>query len=336
MKSKLFILLSLSALIWCSIAFAQDENPYIYYYSDEHQAFVIERADGTDTRVIMFMPAEAGSQFSGPGWSPDGEWFAWFATRRWFSYPLYNVAVVNPSTVQTLSTIHRGYNEVDGMIWSPNSQLLLVKGTFCLDCYNYVYSLVSISQDQTLAGVVLMPEAGSAGEVKPYDWLPNNGGVAFYELDALTPRAATRITLFADGRVTKEPLTSEEWPVLYPTRTPETLDDLLAHRFTSPQGRYLIERGTITDTETGISTPLFTGQWSERGVGYLDAVNWHPSEEWALLTFRRGEGNFVTVLFKTDGTYQRELCTCYPGYNLVGWLPDNVDADSIPLLEDAP
>lgn len=336
MKLKLLILLFLSAIVWCSIAVAQDENPYIYYYSEQHQSFVVERADGTDTRLIMSMPAESGSQFSGPGWSPDGEWFSWFARERWFSYPLHNAAVVNPSTGQILETINRGYNEIDGMIWSLNSQLLLVKGTFCLDCYNYVYSLASILEDQALAGVVLMPEAGSAGEVKPYEWLPDNGGVVFYELDALTPRAATRITLFADGRVLKEPLTREEWPVLYPTPAPETLEDLLSNRFISPQGRYLIEGGAITDTETGISHPLYTGSWSEREVGYLDAVEWHPSEEWAFLTFERGEGYFVTVLFKTDGTYQRELCTCHPGYNLIGWLPDNVDVDSIPLLADAP
>ncbi len=55
--------------------------PYIYYYSDEINAFIIERADGTDTRILGagLMPPLGGdlAYVSGPGWSPSGKWFAW-------------------------------------------------------------------------------------------------------------------------------------------------------------------------------------------------------------------------------------------------------------------
>ena len=61
------------------------EAPFIYYYSDSLQAFIIERADGTDSQILIaFTPPPAwdweNSQpmvVIGPGWSPSGNWLAW-------------------------------------------------------------------------------------------------------------------------------------------------------------------------------------------------------------------------------------------------------------------
>ena len=57
-------------------------NPYIYYFSDKINAFIIERADGTDTRVLGrgIMPPGV-DRVDGPGWSPSGKWFAWTAEK---------------------------------------------------------------------------------------------------------------------------------------------------------------------------------------------------------------------------------------------------------------
>lgn len=59
-------------------ATAQDDPPYIYYYSGTLNGIVVERADGTDSRILGqgLMP-EAANFVDGPGWSPDGRWFAW-------------------------------------------------------------------------------------------------------------------------------------------------------------------------------------------------------------------------------------------------------------------
>jgi len=225
------------------------------------------------------------------------------------------------------------------MEWSPNSHFLLAAGitpACSVDsCLFSTHWLIDVQNDLVMATLDLAE--GSTSRHTTFEWLPDNGGVVFYAMDGVaignvTPR--TKVTLYSDGKVTKEPVTYEEWNT-FTFLSPEETNER-DEQFTSPQGRYLIGRATITDTETGVEAPLFTGMWSESEVGYLDAVDWHPSEEWAFLTFERGEGYFVTVLFKTDGTYQRELCTCYPGPNLIGWLPDNVDVDSIPLLADAP
>lgn len=59
-----------------------DPAPYLYYYSRVLNGFVIESADGTDSRIIGqgLVPADH-NWINGPGWSPSGEWFAWTSSR---------------------------------------------------------------------------------------------------------------------------------------------------------------------------------------------------------------------------------------------------------------
>lgn len=53
---------------------ADDSPPYIYYYSYAENAFLVERADGTDTRIFAAsILDEAPITIVGPGWSPNGE-----------------------------------------------------------------------------------------------------------------------------------------------------------------------------------------------------------------------------------------------------------------------
>jgi WD40 repeat protein len=52
--------------------------PYIYYYSDLQHAWIVERADGTDSRLLAqgVMPEDYNS-IDSVHWSPSGEWLAW-------------------------------------------------------------------------------------------------------------------------------------------------------------------------------------------------------------------------------------------------------------------
>ena len=53
----------------------EDDVPYIYYYSNVLNGIVIERADGTDSRIIgQGLVDEDVAAIYGPGWSPDGRW----------------------------------------------------------------------------------------------------------------------------------------------------------------------------------------------------------------------------------------------------------------------
>ena len=69
-------------------AFAQDDVPYIYYYSNVLKGIVVERADGTDSRVLGRGLVEEDVLFTrGPGWSSDGMWFAWHVETPGGFYP---------------------------------------------------------------------------------------------------------------------------------------------------------------------------------------------------------------------------------------------------------
>src|SRR5258708_2808839 len=83
----LFLLLSFTPLRFTPVQAQGADNPYIYYYSGDLNAFVIEHADGTDTRVLgkglMPIPDAYSSYYmGGPGWSPSGKWFAWTAAQE--------------------------------------------------------------------------------------------------------------------------------------------------------------------------------------------------------------------------------------------------------------
>src|SRR5436190_2221405 len=58
---------------------AHPDAPYIYYYSPSKQAFIIERADGQDSRVLTSYNLPEETVIKGPGWSKDEQWFAWTA-----------------------------------------------------------------------------------------------------------------------------------------------------------------------------------------------------------------------------------------------------------------
>ncbi|HML22685.1 MAG TPA: WD40 repeat domain-containing protein [Aggregatilinea sp.] len=117
----------------------ESDAPYIYYYSNVHNAFVIERADGTDTHLLgegVTGPAPVIGELpsavavSGPGWSPSGKWFAWIKRPNFQGYP------VRATTVYTLSTDgQRRLTLLDDVefdyvqaMWAQDADLLLVAG----------------------------------------------------------------------------------------------------------------------------------------------------------------------------------------------------------------
>src|SRR5690349_11466173 len=70
-----------------SVTNAQESSkaPFMYYYSDFVDSWIIERADGTDSRMIG-----AGLTINDPfsmEWSHSGEWFAWTSGFGFFQIP---------------------------------------------------------------------------------------------------------------------------------------------------------------------------------------------------------------------------------------------------------
>lgn len=112
---------------------AQDvpsDAPYLYYFDDYLNAFVIERADGTDSRILGegLMPSNVNS-LTGAGWSPSGEWFAWVG---YFSGGYNPTTDFIPYAVkvngQERLTVLDQFNEA-WMEWSPVDDILAVVGT---------------------------------------------------------------------------------------------------------------------------------------------------------------------------------------------------------------
>jgi hypothetical protein len=105
-----------------------DLPPYLYYYSDYLNAFVVERADGSDSRMIgQGLVPKGDNIFIGSGWSPSGNWFAWT------SY--FNGGAIG-GTGESISYViatdtGEPFKRVNGLAnaflaWSPNEDRLLV------------------------------------------------------------------------------------------------------------------------------------------------------------------------------------------------------------------
>lgn len=64
--------------------------PFLYYYSKAQSSFVVEKADGRNSRILTKFTLtekipgqEVQAIITGPGWSPSGNWFAWRETTNY-------------------------------------------------------------------------------------------------------------------------------------------------------------------------------------------------------------------------------------------------------------
>lgn len=112
------------------------DAPYLYYFSSDIDAVVIERADGTDTRVLgADLVANAAEEdqpyiFSGQqGWSPSGKWLAWrviFSSRLQGGTSKYVPFIVSVDGSRHYPFTDE-YDRFD-MAWSPTDDVLAVWG----------------------------------------------------------------------------------------------------------------------------------------------------------------------------------------------------------------
>ncbi len=309
---------------------AADEPPYIYYYSAADNAFIVERADGTDRREIVSELVDRTPEdiwgISGPGWSPDGHWFS----LRIFPQGRPSGLVINVDTgaVEPIQMWNSGSS------WSPDSRFLLISG-FIQPCEGYCLHhttwLFDVERNEILAWLDIFRADMGAGAT-PVEWDLDNDQVVFYRHEANLGQKTIlssyyRITMRVNGEVLKQPIPSEEYDALFVPYLPSEVSD-----FTSPSGRVVISsQGELTNVDTSavIQLPKPT-----LGAGIIDA-QWDASEAWLLLTFRdAGPGGdsavIVTWVMPQDGSTFREISTCGTSLACVGWLPDVVDIDQLP------
>jgi WD40 repeat protein len=136
MSRKMFVLLFtliVGAISSPAITTAQPaSNPYIFYFSHGLKAFVIERADGSESRTlgegVLKLTSEYASSFviNGPGWSPSGEWLAWSAGEG----ASYAVVETKPYLINADGSVLMTFGNLRNpvMQWSPRKDLLLIAG----------------------------------------------------------------------------------------------------------------------------------------------------------------------------------------------------------------
>ncbi|MCI0709094.1 MAG: hypothetical protein L0154_02930, partial [Chloroflexi bacterium] len=112
-----------------SYAQTGDDIPYLMAFAtDPAPHFIIERADGTDSRIFAadVMAADT-NMVAGPGWSPSGQWFAWTANALYKETNTGDRPYVVSVDGQTRPTALDNMNRVS-MAWSPTEDILLVAG----------------------------------------------------------------------------------------------------------------------------------------------------------------------------------------------------------------
>jgi WD40 repeat protein len=132
LANHLILLLALlfAAVLPGSAAAQTDDVPYLYYYSREFNAFLIERADGTDRHWLgQGLARENASNIDGPGWSPSGLWFAWTENRFTTEQDHGNNPFVIHADGTRRLTLLDDFNDAV-MAWAPgDDDVLLIVGT---------------------------------------------------------------------------------------------------------------------------------------------------------------------------------------------------------------
>lgn len=127
---------------------AAEEAPYIYYYSRLHNAFIVERADGTDSFVLGegVMPEDYG-YVTDLQWSPTGRYFAWRGWNSWRYSEIYQPFIVRgdnyrvslPVELYNYNNIHRYF-----LHWSPVADIVIIQMDYYDDVLEEYVTLIVI------------------------------------------------------------------------------------------------------------------------------------------------------------------------------------------------
>jgi hypothetical protein len=320
--------LLLAALLITLTVHAEDSSlpsdaPYIYYYSDILNGVVIERADGTDSRVIgqgvMEFPTENVGNFA---WSPSGRWLAWSLISYIYS-PSYGIGYATSIDGRSAPVVNQ-FACVENLVWHPTRDLLLLVGSVrqvdgrcdaLLDTYWYIDP-----ETNTLLSSVTI-EAYIYEYPSTLYW--QNDTVRFQSVRYRYGDAVYLdyvVTLHTDGRVEITPF-KQRADLSEPASV--TIPGLADRRMTDG-----LRRGsayTIRDFNPDLT---FEPPVNSSGAGPHVAWSWHEDGNWLFIVYR---ANFIDSpgrgrisIYQPDTETYREL-----GVSPVDWLPDYVPLDEL-------
>jgi WD40 repeat protein len=270
-------------LILCSVSDAQsDTPPYLYYFSPPLNAFVIERADGSESRLLGQGTFEQGTNFATGEWSPSGRWFAGYTGSfgegglgRSRSF-LFNV-----DGTQAHNWLHET-RTIRQLAWSPVEDLMFVVAAKILGDYsagNDVYLYDAASQTVITSFYMSIP----SGQ-QPV-WSEDGAFFAyFYSVrnTSLTQRAERYIRYLRVVTRTGEISDYRLFPLERLHGTTATFDNRphlsSESKFIYRQGTHLVLLNLITSARIELPLP------AERD---LLRVEWQPGGTQALLWIGR-------------------------------------------------
>lgn len=113
------------------------DAPYLYYYSKPLNAFVIERADGTDSRTLgeNVLPADAEVVYG--SWSPSGKWLAW--------HTFSEMGIISADGQNNIIALVEGKKD---FLWSSTQDILLAYDGYVIDDVNF--ALIDVEQQKII------------------------------------------------------------------------------------------------------------------------------------------------------------------------------------------
>lgn len=314
----------------------ESDMPYLYYYSRMFGGLVIEHPDGTDSRLIgedVIRPNLY--SIAGPGWSPSGRFFAGFGYDR-SNEPTpdstrnpFIIDVQGASKFDWLQNIRR----TTSMHWSPDeSDFLIIFGSYGLiEGMGAFIWLLDVSNGELLAefGTNLNYESPRLSEIT---WDLDHKQVIVDIGPDLYHDDYFRLTMNFNGTVIKEQIGRDEIRRIPRSDVSPFGNERWGPRYwRSPSGLYEIDQrpNVIRNQITG-EVSVLPEHTQVRGCRVFQ---WSADERF-IITLRGYDscGVLISVMGVTDyrGLLWREIGSCSWGEPSCGWLPKQVDLQSLP------
>jgi hypothetical protein len=277
----------------------ENPSPYLYYYSEEVDAFVIERADGSDRYTFGqgMIPSDTRS-VNWLAWSPSGEWLSWISRGDPYEY---SRNFSTPGVIHMDGT--RRFEFLDeivgdgGLSWSPTEDFILVGGStsgirsFDYDApLDFVFYLIDAPNDHIITRFTLHTTPRGLGWP---NWTPDGSYATIHYTDADTGERLLR-KISPTGEITDQASTKLGIHL-------SALSNAWELRL-SDDGNRLIATNLITDQELEFDAPA-----ANPDDYYL--VYWDDSGDYALIFTKAGEqeGDDLWLLSLPDQSLEHVL-----------------------------
>lgn len=276
---KLFVIFWLTLCYSTNMQAGNQNAPYIYYYSFSKQAFIVERADGSDSRILAsYKLPDKHVSIEGAGWSPSKKWFAW--TSETEGGGSTEAAYIVSSEGTNLIRIFPKDVQVIDMNWSSQYDLLMV--SYYDDTRNYTEQLIIFDPALQKSVVSISAEdltGSSASYFYQKVWSPDGQSLALEAGNTIT-----LLQMTGDYRVLKSAIDGTD-----------TCSDFrtLPHWFKDGRLSYLSQdKSTLLIDDGTKSTPL-----AKLPNGNIRSIDWSPDERYAQIYIQPSENTFQYELW---------------------------------------